>query len=204
MDDILDRVKYIDNDKEDDSVSLYIEQSPKRKTILTSHMHGDKHKSYYLAFPYLTFIVNMEKTRLCSHIRIHLSLKIGMSRESFDPSKNSLSFVPLPNVYGTTVCLREIQIDKHTRSVVSTSVNVLISRFWNSSFVSHCGTDLVELPMMCQYYPDYRDQLLKWEEDSKTDDMVAFKFKQKVTNLTNITDFKSFVPHTGQLEEMFG
>ena len=180
---IKDRIgleRYRSNDAHD--FRLIIEQSPRKRTILTYDKTTHSHKSYYLAFPYMVLMPTITFTKYePNHLRMHL--EAGMSREPLVEKqefagKQELDYVPLPNICKAYVCLnnrskklRENSVEELIKSI-DTRVNEMLADFWASSFIS-CGG---------YTYPDYRNQLANWEELSKIDDMAAFSFGQFYTH----------------------
>ncbi len=183
MFDLCKKAKYFQ--QEDETVRLFIEQSPRKKTILSNHRLYDKKEnpihSYYLAFPYMVFVPTL--THYHSNV-FKVSLEIGMSRKPFK-SGNSLHRVPLPNIYGDSVCLNKISVKSPNFFDTSKIAEDIITDFWSSTFTNIGGFS---------WYPDYRDQLLEWEELSKTDDMAAFKFNQKFLDSHKLIDYSNIKP----------
>ena len=159
-----------------DNLYCIIEQSPRKRTILTGH-YGDYRGSYYVALPYVQFVFTMSHYVAKNYRAIGLDFSIGMSKMPFNFEEKPETYpVPLPNISGLYVCNSEIvsrnieykskknmNVNKVT-SDLSKKIDEIIADFWNSPFVGHGDG-----------YPDERDNLEYWEELSKEDDLAAFE-----------------------------
>ncbi len=184
MSNLLDKVKYVVVKKpmfrsDPNSLFFLIEQSPRKRTIFTTKpilkwFNLLSHKPrYYLAFPYVMYIIKLSIYKK----QIYISLRIGMSKTPYE-SGDVLNFIPLPNIHGTGICLgvssKGTRISNNISDVIDSlgkDIDNHIERFWNTRFVIGFGKS--------GHYPSYNKILRKWEKRSKKDDMAAFKFKQR-------------------------
>ncbi len=162
--------------KTNNRLRCVIEQSPRKRTILTG-IYGINRKSYYLAIPYVQFLPIIDYYYYKGDSQISISLNICMSKTSFDFKKPPKIYsIPLPNVVRLGICgsnrvrsnikykNKDIKDVNEVISKISDKIDELITDFWNSTFVGYGGG-----------YPNLTCRLESWQELSKEDDMAAFK-----------------------------